>query len=264
MNEGSGGDGASYEGEASPFQPPARRPLLQRLVPITEHVPAYRGGTLRRDLLAGVTVAALALPSSLAYAEIAGLSPVIGLYALLLPAVAYALFGSSRQLIVGPDGAIAALVGAAIIPLAATPEQRAPLAALLAILVGAVFLGGWLARLGWIADYFSRPVLIGYIHGIAVVLIVGQVGKLLGLSISGQTPPSEILEVAREITDLSWITLAVGMACLAGAATAWLAISEDPWRAHCGRAGHSRIGGRRAGQYGGCRGGLHPSWLAQP
>jgi sulfate permease, SulP family len=215
MNEGSGrGAGASHEGDASPFQHPAHRPLLQRLVPITENVRGYRGGTLRRDLLAGVTVAALALPSSLAYAEIAGLSPVIGLYALLLPAVAYALFGSSRQVIVGPDGSIAALVGAAIIPMAATPEQRAPLAALLAILVGAVFLGGWLARLGWIADYFSRPVLIGYIHGIAVVLIVGQVGKLLGLSISGQTPPAEILEVAREITDLSWITLAVGMACL--------------------------------------------------
>ena len=215
MNEGSGrGAGASYEGDASPFQHPARRPLLQRLVPVTENLRRYRGGTLRRDLLAGVTVAALALPSSLAYAEIAGLSPVIGLYALLLPAVAYALFGSSRQVIVGPDGSIAALVGAAIIPLAATPEQRAPLAALLAILVGAVFLGAWLARLGWIADYFSRPVLIGYIHGIAVVLIVGQIGKLLGLSISGQTPPSEILEVAREITDLSWITLAVGMACL--------------------------------------------------
>lgn len=194
MNEGSGsGAGASYQDDASPFQHPARRPLLQRLVPVTENLRRYRGGTLRRDLLAGVTVAALALPSSLAYAEIAGLSPVIGLYALLLPAVAYALFGSSRQVIVGPDGSIAALVGAAIIPLAATPEQRAPLAALLAILVGAVFLGAWLARLGWIADYFSRPVLIGYIHGIAVVLIVGQVGKLLGLSISGQTPPSEIL-----------------------------------------------------------------------
>ena len=80
-----------YEGDASPFQHPARRPLLQRLVPVTEQVRGYRGGTLRRDLLAGVTVAALALPASLAYAEIAGLSPVIGLYALLLPAIAYAL-----------------------------------------------------------------------------------------------------------------------------------------------------------------------------
>jgi sulfate permease, SulP family len=214
MNEGSGGS-ASYEGDASPFQRPARRPLLQRLAPVTENLRGYRGGTLRRDLLAGVTVAALALPASLAYAEIAGLSPVIGLYALLLPAVAYALFGSSRQVIVGPDGSIAALVGAAVIPLVADPGQRASLAALLALLVGAAFLGAWAARLGWIADYFSRPVLIGYLHGVAVVLIIGQLGKLLGLTMSAQTPPAQLIEIAREITDLSWITLAVGLASLA-------------------------------------------------
>jgi sulfate permease, SulP family len=214
MNEGSGGS-ASYEGDASPFQRPARRPLLQRLAPVTEHLRGYRGGTLQRDLLAGVTVAALALPASLAYAEIAGLSPVIGLYALLLPAVAYALFGSSRQVIVGPDGSIAALVGAAVIPLVADPEQRASLAALLALLVGAVFLGAWAARLGWIADYFSRPVLIGYLHGVAAVLIIGQLRKLLGLSMSAQTPPGQLSEIAMEITDLSWITLAVGLASLA-------------------------------------------------
>ena len=152
MNKDGDGASQSYEGDASPFQRPARRPFLQRLVPITEHVPGYRAGTLRRDLLAGVTVAALALPASLAYAEIAGLSPVIGLYALLLPAIAYTFFGSSRQLIVGPEGSISALVGTAIIPLTADPEQRASLAALLALLVGGVFLGARLARLGWIAD----------------------------------------------------------------------------------------------------------------
>ena len=215
MTEGSGGDGTGYEDEASPFQPPARRPLLQRLIPITEHVPGYRAGTLRRDLLAGVTVAALALPASLAYAEIAGLSPVIGLYALLLPAIAYTFFGSSRQLIVGPEGSISVLVGAAIIPLTTDPEQRASLAALLALLVGGVFLGARLARLGWIADYFSRPVLIGYLHGVAIVLIVGQLGKLFGLSISAETPPGKIIEFVKEISDISWITLAIGVVSLA-------------------------------------------------
>jgi MFS superfamily sulfate permease-like transporter len=129
-------------------------------------VRGYHTGTLRRDLLAGVTVAALALPASLAYAEIAGLSPVIGLYALL------------------------------------------------ALLVAGVFLGARLARLGWIADYFSRPVLIGYLHGVAIVLIVGQLGKLLGLSISAQAPPGKIVEIIDEIPDLSWITLAVGLISL--------------------------------------------------
>ncbi len=216
MNEGdAGGAGESYEGDASPFQRPARRSLLHRLVPVSEHVPSYRGGTLRRDLLAGATVAALAVPAALAYSEIAGLSPVIGLYSLLLPAVAYTLLGSSRQLIVGPEGAIAALVGAALIPMVADPEQRASLAALLALLVGGVFFGAWVARLGWIADYFSRPVLIGYLHGVAVVLIVGQFGKMLGLSIDAETPPGQLIEVIREITDLSWSTLAVGLVSLA-------------------------------------------------
>ena len=216
MKDGSGdGAGQRYEGDASPFQRPARRPLLQRLIPVSEQVPGYRGGTLRRDLLAGVTVAALALPASLAYAEIAGLSPVIGLYALLLPAVVYALLGSSRQLVVGPDGSVAALVGAAVIPLTTDPEQRASLAAMLALLVGGVFLGARLVRLGWIADYLSRPVLIGYIHGVAAVLIIGQLGKLLGLNISAENPPGELLEVIREIDEINWATFAVGVTCLA-------------------------------------------------
>jgi sulfate permease, SulP family len=216
MNEGSAAGGSQrYEGDASPFQQPARRPLLQRLIPVSEEVPGYRGGTLRRDLQAGVTVAALALPASLAYAEIAGLSPVIGLYALLLPAIAYALLGSSRQLVVGPDGSVAALVGAAVIPMTADPEQRASLAAMLALLVGGVFLGARLVRLGWIADYLSRPVLIGYIHGVAAVLIIGQLGKLFGLDISAESPPGELLEVVREIDEINWATFTVGATCLA-------------------------------------------------
>jgi len=117
-------------------------------------------------------------------------------------------------LIVGPESALSAMVGTALIPLTADPDQRASLAALLALLVAGAFLGAMVARLGWIADYFSRPVLIGYLHGIAVVLVIGQLGKLLGLSVSGETPPAQLIEVIREIIDLSWITLAVGLASL--------------------------------------------------
>ena len=149
--------GQHYQAEASPFRPPPRRPLLQRIVPVAEHVAGYRGQTLGRDALAGVTVAALALPAAMAYAELAGLSPVNGLYALLLPAVAYAVLGSARMLIVGPEGAIAAMVGAALIPMTQDPGERASLAALLALLVGAAYLVALLARLGWIADYLSLP-----------------------------------------------------------------------------------------------------------
>ena len=185
-------DGPASDGDGdhtSPFRPAARKPVLHRVVPVSQDLPGYRGGTLRRDLLAGVTVAALALPSAMAYAELAGLSPVAGLYALLLPTVAYTLLGSSRQLIVGPEGSVAALVATALVPLAAgDPQRYASLAALLALLVGGIFLAARLVRLGWIADYFSRAVLIGYIHGVAVVLIVGQLASCSAWTSTPRTP----------------------------------------------------------------------------
>src|SRR6478736_3030727 len=188
-----------YGPDATPFRRPDKRPWLYRIVPVAEHVPGYRGGTFGRDALAGITVAALALPAAMAYGELAGLSPVIGLYTLLLPAVAYAIFGSSRQVIVGPEGAIAAMVGAALIPMTPDPAERASLAALLALLVGVAYILALLARLGWIADYLSRPVLIGYLQGVAVVMIVGQLGKLSGLSITAEMPPGQVIEAIREI-----------------------------------------------------------------
>ena len=150
--------------------------MHERVVPVSSaHIPDYKPNTGQRDLLAGVTVAALAIPSAMGYAAVAGLSPVYGLYALLLPTVLYTFLGSSRQLIVGPEGSISALVAAAILPLAAAgSDEAAELAATLALLVGACFLLAWVVRLGWLADYFSRPVLIGYIHGVAVVLVCGH------------------------------------------------------------------------------------------
>jgi high affinity sulfate transporter 1 len=178
-------------------------------------LPGYRIPSIRRDLIAGVTVAALAVPSAMAFAEVAGLSPVNGLYALLLPTVAYALLGSSRQLIVGPEGAIATLVAAAVLPLAAAGSANAAeLAAMLALLVAVCFALAWLLRLGWVADYFSRPVLLGYITGVAVVLVIGQLGKLLGLSITATEPLPQLAEVARELDSASGLTVALATASL--------------------------------------------------
>src|SRR5512134_4110911 len=101
----------AYRPDRSPFRRRPREPLLQRAVPVSTRLPGYRPHTARRDLLAGLTVAALALPSGMAYAEVAGLPPVNGLYALLLPTVLYTLLGSSRQLTVRPAGPISPLVG---------------------------------------------------------------------------------------------------------------------------------------------------------
>jgi MFS superfamily sulfate permease-like transporter len=168
-----------YRSGGSPFKPPSQRPVLHRLMPVSEQLPGYRGSTFRRDLLAGLTVTALALPAAMAYAELAGLSPVAGLYALLLPTVAYTLFGSSRQLIVGPEGSIAALVATALVPLAADdPGRYGSLAGVVTVgvleaLLLAVALSivdvvrrsatphdavlGWVERLGRYADVRLHP-----------------------------------------------------------------------------------------------------------
>lgn len=175
-------------------------------------------------MLAGLTVAALALPSGMAYAQLAGLPAVIGLYALLLPSVAYALLGSSRPLIVGPEGSLAALVAASVLPLAAPGSaDAAELAAMLSLLVGACFVVAWLLRLGWIADYLSRPVLVGYIHGVAIVLVIGQLGKLMGLDIAAIDPLPQLAEVAREAdgADATTVAVAVGGIAVLTAGRIW-------------------------------------------
>jgi sulfate permease, SulP family len=200
----------------SPFRPARQDPLLTRAIPVAAQLPGYRGPSARRDAVAGVTVAALAIPSAMAYAEVAGVSPVNGLYALLLPAVAYALLGSSKQLSIGPEGSLATLVAAAVLPLAiAGSADAAQLAAMLAILVAICFAAGWALRLGWIADYFSRPVLTGYIHGVAVVLVIGQLGKLFGLSIEAKDPLPQLWEAISELGSASGATVAVSVVSLA-------------------------------------------------
>ena len=207
--------GNSVYGEAAAFRPAARDPLITRAVPVAAELPRYRPASAGRDLLAGVTVAALALPSAMAYGELAGLSPVNGLYTLLLPTVAYVLFGSSRRLVIGPEGATSTLVAAAVLPIAvAGSDDATELAAMLALLVAACFGLARLLRLGWIADYFSRPVLMGYLHGIAITLVITQLPKLLGLDVDASDPLPRLGETVRELGDLSGTTLAVGASSL--------------------------------------------------
>ena len=186
-----------------------------RAVPVLGDVPRYRGSSAGRDLVAGLTVAALALPSAMAYGQLAGLSPVNGLYALLLPTVVYVLLGSSRRLVIGPEGATSTLVAAAVLPLAvAGTDNAVELASMLALLVAACFLLARVLRLGWIADYFSRPVLIGYLLGVAVTLVIAQLGKLLGIEVAATESLDRLWEVVRELGDVSGATLAVSVVSL--------------------------------------------------
>jgi sulfate permease, SulP family len=172
----------AYHGR-KPFRSARKPPLGTRYLPLVASLRGYSRSRLRTDALAGITVAALALPASMAYADIAGLPVTAGLYSLLLPLVVYALLGSAPWLVVGPESTIALLVAAGLAPLAvAGTAEYTTLAAALAVAVGAVYLAARLLRLGWIADYFSQAVLVGYITGVAILIVLGQFGKLVGLS----------------------------------------------------------------------------------
>jgi high affinity sulfate transporter 1 len=126
------------------------------------------------------------------------------------------LLGSSRRLVIGPEGATSTLVAAAVLPLAVAGSGDAvELASVLALLVAACFFLARLVRIGWIADYFSRPVLIGYLHGVAVTLVVAQLGKLLGLDVEASEPLGRLWEMAHELGDVSGATVAVSVVALA-------------------------------------------------
>jgi high affinity sulfate transporter 1 len=204
-----------FDEDKGPFVRRARGPILHRAVPITGHLQGYESASLGRDAVAGLTVAALAIPSAMGFAEVAGLPPVTGLYALLLPVVAYALLGSSRQLVVGPEGTSAALIAAGVTPLAdGDPVSQAELAALLACLVAVAFLLARTVRLGWVADYLSRAALVGFVHGVVITLVCGQLGKVFGLSIGADRPPGQVVEVIADLDQASVTTLVTGVVAL--------------------------------------------------
>jgi high affinity sulfate transporter 1 len=203
-----------YKGRSA-FASESRPPITTRYIPFARSMSTYSGTRLRTDVIAGVTVAALALPSAMAFAQLAGAPVSAGLYALLLPVLAYAVFGSAPRVVVGPEGTIALLVATAIAPLAARGSaEYAALAAMLALLVGAVFFAARLVRLGWIADYFSQAVLVGYIGGVAIVLILGQFGKLVGLSSDEDGAIREALDIASKLGDANGATVLVAAASI--------------------------------------------------
>ena len=171
----------------------------------------YRRGDLRHDLAAGLSVAAVALPVGVAYAELTGLPAVTGLYASILPLVAYAIFGTSRQLIVGPDAATCAMTAAAVAPLAAgDPQLYASLTIVLTLLAGLMCIAASFLRAGALADFLSKPILTGYLAGVALDIVLGQMGKLTGFDLQARSIIGYIWELAEKFGLTHWPTLAVG------------------------------------------------------
>jgi len=175
----------------------------------------YQRSWLRRDVLAGLTVAAYLVPQVMAYATVAGLPPVVGLWAALVPLAVYAVLGSSRQLSVGPESTTALMTATALGPLAAgDPGRYAALAAAAALIVGAVCFVAGLVRLGFLADLLSHPVLIGYMTGVAVIMIGSQLGKVTGVSVEGDEFLDQIRSFVDGLDELHWPTLALAAAVL--------------------------------------------------
>lgn len=183
---------------------------LGRLAPGLPALLRYRRADLPQDLIAGLSVAAVALPVGVAYAQLAGFSPVVGLYASILPLVAYALFGTSRQLIVGPDAATCALVAAAVAPLAGGDDTLyLSLSVTLAALAGLFCIGASFLRLGALADFLSKPILVGFLNGISLHILAGQLGKLFGFSVEAQGIIPKLVELVAKFGQTHWPTLAV-------------------------------------------------------
>jgi high affinity sulfate transporter 1 len=171
-----------------------------------------RGADLRSDVIAGAVLAALLVPQGMAYAALAGMPPVTGLYATLVPLLVYFLVGPSRILVLGPDSAVAPLVAAAIVPLAATGDDRIALAGMLALLVGGLMLAGGLARFGFVTELLSMPVRLGYLMGIAVTVIVDQLPKLFGFSVDSESFLRGIRDFVNGLdqTDATALTIGAG------------------------------------------------------
>lgn len=184
---------------------------LARWVPGLDSLLHYRRAWFCPDVQAGLSVAAIQIPTAIAYAQIAGFPPQVGLYACILPMLIYALIGSSRQLMVGPDAATAAMVAAAITPLAAgDPQRLVDLSMIVAIMVGLFSIVAGLARAGFIASFLSRPILVGYLNGIGLSLLVGQLGKLFGYEAATSGFVAGILALLENLLHIHWPTLILG------------------------------------------------------
>ena len=186
---------------------------VERWVPGLRTLREYQRAWMASDLVAGLVLTALLVPVGMGYAQAAGLPPITGLYATIVPLVVYAAFGPSRVMVLGPDSSLAAVIAAVILPLGGDdPRTAVALAGALAVLTGLVILVAGIARLGFVTELLSRPVQLGYLCGIAVTILVGQLPRLCGFSIEGRGLLSEIRDFARGVADgqVNRAALAVG------------------------------------------------------
>lgn len=188
-----------------------------RWLPGLQTLRSYESAWLRHDIVAGLVLTTMLVPVGIAYAVASGVPGIYGLYATIVPLLAYALFGPSRILVLGPDSSLAAVILAVVLPLSGGDPMRAiALAAMMAVVSGIVCIVAGLARLGFITELLSKPIRYGYMNGIALTVLISQLPKLFGFSIDGVGPVKDLWAIVTSVVDgmANWTTFAVGSATL--------------------------------------------------
>ena len=196
--------------------PPPPSKGIARFIP---GLALFRGANpalLRTEFVVAITVFAVLVPSAMAYGDLAGVTPVAGLYVALGAMVMYALFGTSKQVVMGPEATTAIMTAAAVAPLAGGDVARyAALAALTALLVGVLALLARVARLGFITDFLSKPILVGYIFGVTLIVIGSQLGKMFGIKLESDQFFQQVLELISRLDEAHLLTVVIGVVCMA-------------------------------------------------
>jgi high affinity sulfate transporter 1 len=189
-----------------------------RWLPGYQTLRQYKSSWLRRDLVAGLVMTTMLVPVGIAYAEASGVPGINGLYATIVPLLAYAVFGPSRILVLGPDSALAPVILAVVLPLSGgDPERAVALAGMMAIVSGVVCVAAGLARLGFITELLSKPIRYGYMNGIALTVVLSQIPKLLGFSVSATGPLRQVRGIVENVSagNANLVAFAVGAGTLA-------------------------------------------------
>lgn len=193
------------------------QPGWRRWLPGLNLLRVYQASWLPKDLVAGLVLTAMLVPVGIAYAEASGVPGIYGLYATIVPLLAYALFGPSRILVLGPDSALAAIILAVVLPLSAGDPMRAvTIASAMALVSGLVCIGAGLLRLGFITELLSKPIRYGYMNGIAFTVLISQTPKLFGVSVDSTGPLRDIMALGNALIagQTNWIAFAVGAGTL--------------------------------------------------
>lgn len=189
-----------------------------RWLPGLDTLRRYEASWLRHDIFAGLVLATMLVPMGIAYAEASGLPGIYGLYATITPLLAYALFGPSRILVLGPDSALAAIILGVVVPLSGgDPLRAATLAAMMAIVSGTVCIVAGIAHLGFVTELLSKPIRYGYMNGIALTVLISQLPKLFGFSIEGEGPLRNLWAIGGAILErkTNWVAFGIGLGTLA-------------------------------------------------